>query len=403
VLYSDEAMLPTENNTGRGVIAYRWQTDPSNTDVTATWSAYYVAINRANRIIAAADKITGANATEEATRKRIKGEALALRAFGHLQLMANFSEGFTPDALAVPYVKISSTSINPARQKVSEVVALIKADIIEAQALIPASFTTRTRITLPATHAILARASLYGRNWDDAINAATAAINAVPLATRTQYPGIWTDASNNEVIWKLKRETGQERMGDAFYDRSQSKVLYAPSSELISTFDQVNDVRFASTVLYRGAGNTRPSIGKYFGGNSTIEGLADLKVFRTAEMYLIRAEAYAERSAADFVNAQADLNTLRAARINGYTPVVFATKQALIDAIMEERFKELAFEAHRLVDLRRKGLSVTRLPADAINALGAVTLNPADKVYYFPIPDQEIRSNPSIIQNAGYR
>ena len=117
-------------------------------------------------------------------------------------------------------------------------------------------------------------------------------------------------------------------------------------------------------------------------------------------MYLIRAEANAEKGL--LLAAAQDLNTLRAARINGYVPQVFLTKEALINAILEERFKELAFEGHRIHDLRRKGLSVTRLAEDAINAQGAVLLQPTDKQYYFPIPDEEILANENIEQNPGY-
>jgi hypothetical protein len=396
-LYSDEATLPTENNTGRGVIAYRWQGDATTGEITSAWGAYYFGIDRANRILAVADKVTAANAAEETQRARIKGEAFALRAFGHLQLMINFSNGFEPGALSVPYVERSGVQ-RPSRMTVSEVVAKIRGDLATAQSLIPASFTTRTRITLPAVFAMQARTALYARNWDDAITAATAAINAVPLETRAQYPQIWTDQVNNGVIWKHKRETGGSRLGRTFYDDTQDKIVYGPSQELRDLFDQTNDIRYATLVVSRG--NSRFSLGKYIGGAAGEPGLADIKVFRTAEMYLIRAEAYAEKN--DLVNAAADINTLRASRITGYTNVTFASKTDAINAIIEERFKELAFEGQRVFDLRRKLLPITRIPADAINAFGAVNLVPTDRVYYFPIPNAELQANPNIIQNPGY-
>lgn len=398
-LYTDEAMLPTENNTGRGVMAYRWQVDPSTADITSTWAGYYFGINRANRILAAADKITANNTQDEATKNRIKGEALALRAFGHLQLLINFSNSYEPNALAVPYVKTSETFGKPSRNTVAEVMTNIHADLDAAKSLIPASFASATRISLPAVHAIQARAALYGKDWDRAISAATAAINAVPLATKAQYPLIWKDQSNAEVIWKFRREQANfTRPGDWFYDRSQNKIIYAPSKELRDAFDKVNDIRYAATVLERGT--ERYSLAKYIGGDATAPNLADLKVFRTAEMYLIRAEAYAEKG--QLLSAASDLNTLRAARINGYVTQVFLTKEALINAIMQERFKELAFEGQRMGDLRRRLLPVTRLAEDAINAQGAVLLQPTDKQYYFPIPDAEILANENMQQNPAY-
>ncbi len=392
-LYSDEATLPTENNTGRGVIAYRWQGDANTGEITGAWAAYYFGIDRANRILAASETVTAANATEEVTKNRIRGEAFALRAFGHLQLLINFSNGFEPTALSVPYIEKSGVQ-QPARLPLSEVVAKIKADLAQAQSLIPVSFTTRTRITLPAVYAIQARTALYAKNWDDAITATTAAIATVPLASIAQYPQIWTDQTTAGIIWKHRRETGGARLGRVFYDDTQDKIIYGPSKELRDLFDQANDIRYATLV------GARFRLNKYFGGTTGEPGLADVKIFRTAEIYLIRAEAHAEKN--NLAAAAADINTLRAARITGYTATSFSTKAEAITAIIEERFKELAFEGQRMADLRRKLLPVTRIAADAINAFGAVTLNPTDKQYYFPIPNPEIQANPNIVQNPGY-
>ncbi|HUC81230.1 MAG TPA: RagB/SusD family nutrient uptake outer membrane protein, partial [Flavisolibacter sp.] len=139
-------------------------------------------------------------------------------------------------------------------------------------------------------------------------------------------------------------------------------------------------------------------VNKYIGGNPTSPGLADIKLFRTGEMYLIRAEARAESTG----DAAGDLNTLRAARINGYTAQTFADKPTLITAIMTERFKELAFEGHRFYDLRRRNLPVQRPAEDAVNASGSVLLNPSQAQYSFPIPATEVQINKNTVQNPNY-
>lgn len=397
-LYSDEATLPKENNTGRGVIAYRWQTDPGIGEVTAAWTAYAFGVDRANRIIAAADKLTGKDAAEEALRKRIKGEAIAVRAFCEFQVLINFAENLESGSLGVPY-SFESKIQKPARLTVGEVFGHINADITTAIGLIPASFGDRTRMTLLGLYALQARVALYQKNWDLAISAATTVINALPLATQAQYPQIWTDQSDAEIVWKHKRTSGQSRIGNVFFDYSLNKIMYGVSSELLDLF-QVNDVRYESTVL--DLGSNRYAVAKYIGADPVGQpGLADIKVFRTAEMYLIRAEAYAAKD--QLALGAADLNALRAARITGYTDESFGSKESLINAVLLERFKELAFEGQRMNDLRRKLLPVTRLPEDAENALGAVLLNPADKPYYFPIPADEILANENMIQNPAYR
>lgn len=396
-LYSDEAYLPLENNTGRGVIAYRWQTDPGIGDVTSAWFSYAFGVDRANRIIAGADKLTGKTAVEEAQRLRIKGEAIGIRAFCEFQVLINYAENLQPGSMGVPYVYESKIQ-KPARETVGAVLTNVQKDIVDAMALIPSTFGDRTRITLLALYALQARVSLYQKNWDLAISAATTVINAIPLATMAQYPSIWTDETNAEIIWKHKRTQGQSRIGDLFYDRSQNKIMYGAAFELVNMFSS-NDVRYESTVLE--LGNDRNAVGKYLGGDPAEENRADVKVFRTAEMYLIRAEAYAEKE--QVISGTADLNNLRARRISGYTNETFGSKASLISAIMDERYKELAFEGQRMNDLRRRLLPVTRIPEDAVNALGAVTLNPTDRTYYWPIPADEILANENMRQNPTYQ
>jgi hypothetical protein len=143
-------------------------------------------------------------------------------------------------------------------------------------------------------------------------------------------------------------------------------------------------------------------VSKYAGGNygSGTENVADVKVFRTGEMYLIRAEAKAEMN--DLGGAAADLNALRAARISGYTDETFATKELMIDAILLERFRELAYEGHRFWDLKRRNRAVVRLAEDAPNAT-AVTLPAGNFRFLLPIPQREIEANPQLEQNPGYK
>jgi hypothetical protein len=115
-------------------------------------------------------------------------------------------------------------------------------------------------------------------------------------------------------------------------------------------------------------------------------------------MYLIRAEARAETG--DLTGAAADVNALRAARINNYTNASFATKGDVIDAVLSERFKELPYEGHRFFDAKRRNLPITRLAVDAQGA--ALTLPSGNFRFILPIPNSEIQANPLIVQNPGY-
>lgn len=396
---SDENTFPTENTVGNSD-AFRWLYTAGSGSVTTLYSDYYRGIDRVNRTIAGMDALTF-TAAESATAARYRGELLALRAYFHFELLRHYASSYQTGALGVPYMEASAIGY-PARDNFEVVIAKAKNDLTAAKNLIPASFTDKTRLTKTAVAAIQARVALYEKNWADAITYSTEVINAVPLASKAQFPGLWTDANDSEVIWKLKRVgTTDSRVGDFFFRQTGGIVLYAPSFKLIATFDQANDLRYPAYIKFdatRTGTKSQYLVNKYIGGTSTAPGLTDIKVFRTGEMYLIRAEARAE-SAGD---AAGDLNTLRTARINNYVNATFGDKASLVDAIMAERFKELAFEGHRFFDLKRRGLAVQRIAADAVNASGAITLLPTQAQYALPIPASEISVNKNTVQNPNY-
>ena len=94
------------------------------------------------------------------------------------------------------------------------------------------------------------------------------------------------------------------------------------------------------------------------------------------------------------------MNALRTrARLPTWTLTTFTTKEAFIEAILNERRKELAFEGHRRMDLLRRGKPLrTSGPTAALSAPCT-----GNKVI-LPIPQREIDINPSLKgqQNPGY-
>jgi hypothetical protein len=171
----------------------------------------------------------------------------------------------------------------------------------------------------------------------------------------------------------------------------------------------VNDIRFSSYFkdepLLTASGRSSRLIAKYAGTayGTTNENLTNAKVFRTGEMVLIRAEARAELGRHTGANsAESDINLLRTNRLANYTNTVYTSKQQAIDDIIQERFKELAYEGHRFFDLKRRGLPVTRLAVDAPTT-AAMVLPANDYRFVFPIPLAEMTSNPAMEQNPGYQ
>ena len=410
-VFADEVKIAEFYNAGT---VHEWlysSTDISIRDSYTAFPLYYRIIDRANRVLQALPKATAANATEEALKNKLKGEALFLRAFAHFELYRYYSNSAVATDLALAYME--TPSLDPqARITVAPYFAKLNADLAAAKPLLPATTTDIYRASKNAATGLQARVALYTKDYANANTFSTEYIAALPLATAANFPLIWTDANNSEVAFKLSRTASiGTKIGALFRGASASAtnigtVTWIASSKLWDAYDQVNDVRFAAyfkdeaALKTAGRGTASRLIKKYAGGayGTSSENVADAKVFRTGEMYLIRAEAKAESG--DLAGAAADLNALRAARITGYTSAVFASKDALITAIMDERFKELPYEGHRFWDLKRRNLPVTRLVADA--PAGATTLAAGNFRFLLPIPNSEIQANSLIQQNPGY-
>lgn len=398
-----------------GAFLFRWEhtsdaQDFRDDEQAGAWTNLYTVIDRANRALFYFDNVTPANTSEAATKDRIKGELLALRAFAHFELMRWYAPRYNPDALGVPYMEVYAKdpgNFKPTRMKSSDVYTIINADLAQAKSLIPASFIDNSRITKNAVSAMQARVALYTNNWDVAIANATEAINIQPLTASGSYAALWKTRNlpnnqSNEVIWKLN--VTASNIGSAIgslYQDANTAIQFSPSSKLMNSYS-VEDIRPAIFFAKRTADN-RDIIAKYGAivATPTTENFVyDIKMLRTSEMYLIRAEAYAEKN--DLINAAADINVLRTQRITGYIPIVFASKDEAITEILLERYRELAYEGHRYFDLKRRDLAINRLPEDVQGNPAFQTLNPTNFKYLLPIPQQEIFANGNIQQNPGY-
>ncbi len=411
--FADEVKVAEFYNAGT---THEWQygsTDVGIRDNFTAMTPYYRTIDRSNRVLIAAPGADSTRVGDNVLRSRLRGEALFLRAFSHFELFRFYSGNYDPNGLAMPYME--SPSIEPqARIKMGPYFQKIIADVGEAKNLLPNNLTDINRATKLAASALQARIALYMKDWNNAVTYSSEYISGVPLSPIGQFSGIWTDANTNEQAFRLVRTSAAGgRIGSLFRNTGTATaigtVVWKPSDKLWNSYDQVNDVRFASYFktepLLNVSGRDPRLIYKYAGGTygSTNENVANAKVFRTGEMYLIRAEARAELGTYTGANsAESDINSLRAARINGYVNVVFPSKTAVIDAILLERFKELAFEGHRFWDLKRRGLPIERLASDAPTT-NAATLPANNFRFLLPIPNVEIQASKSVLeQNPGY-
>jgi starch-binding outer membrane protein, SusD/RagB family len=386
-----------------------WLATPSAGRITDAWEDPYVVLNRANSVI---DNIGGVAETVAGQKNRILGQALALRALAHFDLLRFFGQEYARNSTKLGIIVRTKNALDyPARSTVKETYDQIFADLTQANTLlttvdraINSGVNTRYYIDRTVVRAITARVALYSGDYAIARDAANDVITTagLRLATAAEFPQVWTaDSGFGEVIWSVRVQPGGARIaGDMFFIPGNFNT-FAPTEETKTIFDQVNDVRYGVSIKDRPSagpsGSSNFVIGKYFGRAPLQDGVNDNKVFRMGEMYLIRAEANA-RLAQD-ATAMADLNALRTARITGYTNQNL-TGTALLNAIILEKRKELLYEGHRWFELRRNGLPIIR--SECAPPCISTTLAASSPRFILPIPQSETVSNKNVVQNDGY-
>lgn len=368
-----------------------------------TWEDAYTLIFRANSVV------LNANRFEESTQKnRLVGQALALRALGHFDLLQFYAPEYSRASTALGVPVVTSFEIStPERNTVTEVYDQIFEDLLAARTML-GNVDVVVQSTGPyfmdqrAVNALLARVSLYAEQWQDAVDYASNVIGTESLATTANYTSMWADDADGEVLFSVRFATPDEgRLGSRLFDVTTNRSTITFSADLAELYDPINDVRFSSFVLVNPDSN--PGDDLYlpvkYPGRGGERGLNNAKVLRVSEMYLIRAEAYTNLTGQDAA-ALADLNELRASRITGYANEIL-TGVALADAIQLERRKELAAEGHRWFDLRRIGEGVER-GVDCRGLTVNCSLGADDFRFTFPIPQDEILANINMKQNDGY-
>lgn len=402
---------------------HNWLYDASDrqrTFFTSMWRVPYNVVLQSNYIINGIDNVKSEN---ERLYNRILGQALAARAIAHFDVLKAYADNIdrTSTGAGIPYK--SDTKITfPARLPVRQVYDSIYNDLTKAITLLGNvdaavnSGTSRGFIDIWGARAALAKVALYAKDYATAIQQSTLVISQFPLATRANFAGIWNDSRLDEVIWAIQNNAGDP--GSPFPSAElmsfrASRNTFGVLPSFVTTYDTTGfirtgvsrDIRFSTYYFVRNAtgGNNNWGIGKFRGKGSSSDNLVNFKVFRVAEMYLIRMEANALSATPNAAAANADLSTLKSARISPYTHTNLSGA-ALINEIAAERRRELSFEGHRWFDLKRS----TRVVSRPLTRTGnpnpnvQISLPSTSHRWVWPIPEVEMRANPQMNQNQGY-
>jgi hypothetical protein len=328
-------------------------------------------------------------------KQQLIGEIKVVRAFYYFNLVNLF--GRVPLVLSTDY---AATAKLPGASA-DNVYAQIIADLTDAQKRLTSNYPSagRARPNLNTAKALLSKVYLYKGDWQNAEDLATAVISSGSFTLETDLNKVFLDGSN-EAIWQLPANGQNSQTQDArnFVPPADgASPGYTVSGSLRNAFE-AGDQRAqkwigVTMVDQNGDGNLIAYYypAKYKNIDPAITPIEGYMLLRIADLYLIRAEARARLN--KLPEAVADINLVRQrAGLAGST----ATSQAqVLAAVMHERQTELFSEwGNRWFDLRRSGT------ADAV--LGAEKQNWRSTDALFPIPADQIRLNPFLLQNPGY-
>ena len=379
-------------------------------------------------------------------KNRLTAEAKFLRGFYYFELVKNF--GGVPVITSVVTTEYLDTMT---RASVAKVYRQIKQDMTEAAAVLPTlteqNAKDRGRATQGAALAFLAKAELYDGNWQAALAAAKKVIEAGDYALEPNFGELWNPSNVNSREFIFSIGTGVWAF-NAFGNpiplmcgtRAEKGWGYlCPTSNLEQHYllDQ-DSVRLKWTIIKHQQPvpgdttkrfNARPDVSKSarfsrklytpsqqrLGGSGTK--LPNNVIFmRYADLLLIAAEAAYHTNntgiAAEYLGQVRQRAKL--------TPNTGLSGIDLLNAIYKERRSELAFEGHRLFDLRRTkrldqvlGLTGSFVRHNQGGTDFYETNNKrerqdkgikytANKHELWPIPQDELDRRRGLRQNPGY-
>lgn len=384
------------------------------------WQSSYSGIEKANWII---EKVPDAS-MDETRKKQIIGEAYFLRAFYHFMLVKNFGD--------VP-VKIEPSSSEDkayvAKSSAKEVYRQIYADLDAAYAAGLPSYPNVVpgRPSKEAVNALYAKAALYNEDWSIALEKAESVINSGKYALVGTIADLYDytkeDAARIEMIWAYECDPispgNSHQLTGLFGPPGSAGVEYARTSygsafvymAFFNSFEP-NDERktMLDTTYLDRAGKWVPQnaitpitpnavlVKKYVDPVSTTGTIRNIPILRYADVLLIAAEAEARLNGAT-PKAYGYINQIRSrAKLEGLEEGL--SKDAFVEALIQERAWEFFAEGDRWYDLTRTGKYLTLIPKAVNDVYPVRDIQPKHKL--FPIPQDELFGNHLLTQNPDW-
>ncbi len=386
------------------------QATPTDPKVVGIWTAYFKAINTANNVMA---KVPLFGTYTQTLKDQYIAEAKFIRAYAYLDLLKFYGDGAltaNTNGLGLP-IQLTpfagyQTGQVIARSTNGEVYTQIIKDLTDAGAALPDrqanDLSTRSRATKGTANALLARVYLYIRRYDDAAAAAKLVIDRSDIYSLTSNllqlfppdPDNTAQTLTSEYIFALPvSQTVSSSTaisygpGYNYYLKNDFWINPVFINQFEATDRRVSQLMFKGDTIY----NYQPAYLTTYKFNNP-NGRDNIPLIRLPELQLTRAEGLARTGGLNQESVTL-LNTVRSRSLTNAIPYAvsdFADGAALINAVLQQRDLELAFEGHHRYDLIR-----TDRPLQVPDPVAGRKV--------LPVPQSEIDiSNGLIKQNSGY-
>ncbi len=393
-----EAQSDLFNQTSNSVtyrMVHNWTFTTNQFEGDGLYSGNYSLITNANDILNNIDKIkfeTEGDSTYYGAYT--KGLAYFGRAWAYSTMTMRYCKNYTAETAAstpgMPLLTTVDVSLKPSRSSLADTYAFILSDIENAKKYM--NDKDESDFTLPhyyAAVALEARVALQMQNYEKALSAAQEVMDAYELCTsKDALTALWTEDNadeRTELIYEpLYTQQERSSLYGIFMSHHATKEFYTPDfiptqglMDLYKRGDRRKDLFFKRDALMSGSYTTNAYYLSKFPGNQSLLSSSDNattqfynmpKPFRTAEVYLIAAEAAYKLGDAE--KALTYVNSLRTSR--GASKLT-STGDQLYSDIKTEWTLEFVGEGYRLNNLKRWGDGFTRMTAQTLPAGFLVT------------------------------
>ncbi|SFN48289.1 Starch-binding associating with outer membrane [Chryseobacterium oleae] len=250
-------------NSELALSAHQFYLDVTNGFVANIWLGNYTTINRVNRLLEGAAKITPA-AADQAKYNNIIAQARLIRAFSYFTLESYFSTNMKdPAALGVMLIdRVPGQSETAPRVNNSEIFAFIDADIAYAQTNLAANNGDYYRIGANFLNAFKARYYLYRGMYPQAKTAAQAVLTSSGLVltplVNASIPGSAPGslAQNNAAHIALNGYLTRNPYAKMLNNTSQGEMIFALNRPIVGAWGNIgaslasNTSSLSGSILY---------------------------------------------------------------------------------------------------------------------------------------------------------